>query len=81
VSRALDPQQEHVANLKRRAAKLEQDARARDPLTGKSALAVAGGRAAGAINAERYGCSSAWGLRMALKRYFGVELPKKGRDT
>ena len=71
---ALDPRQERVANLRRRASMLERHEAAHDPVTGKSKLAVAAGRLGGQRTAERHGGGSAWGLRMALRRWHGVEI-------
>ena len=70
---AIDPEQERIANLRRRAAMLERHARARNA-EGKSALAVGAGRTGGLATVARHGTGSAWGLRMALKRWHGVEL-------
>jgi hypothetical protein len=75
MARALDPEQQRVANMRRRAHMLEVHARNRDPLTGKSALAAAGGRVGGPAAANRFGCASSWGLRMSLLRWHGVPLP------
>lgn len=72
MPRALDPEQERIANLRRRASMLERHHRARDPLTGKSMLAVEAGRRGGERTAERHGGGSAWGLRMALKRWHAI---------
>jgi len=72
VSAALDPEVARIANMRRRAAALERHARDRDPETGKSRLAVRAGRAGGQKTAEKHGCPSAWGLRMALRRHHGV---------
>ena len=76
-----DPEQQRIANLRRRAAMLERHARARDSITGKSALAVAAGKKGGRVTADRIGAPSAWGLRMSLKRWHGVELPAELRAT
>ncbi len=81
MPRAIDPEQDRVARLLMRAAALERHARARDPATGKSRIAVAAGRAGGQRTAERYASSSAWGLRMAMKRHFGVPLPDQLRNA
>jgi hypothetical protein len=67
--------------LRRRAAMLERHAKARDPLTGKSAIAVSAGRRGGRTTADRIGAPSAWGLRMSLKRWHGVELPPESRSV
>jgi hypothetical protein len=75
MGRPHDAEQQRIANLRRRAAMLERHARARDPLTGKSTLAVEAGRKGGMVTAYRVGSPSAWGLRMSLKRWHGVELP------
>ena len=75
MPRAIDPEQERVANMRRRAAMLMRHARATDPDTGKSSIAVAAGRAGGQRTIERYGSSTAWGLSMALRRHYGVRLP------
>lgn len=71
---ALDPEQQRIANMRRRASMLERHERARDPETGKSLIAVAAGRLGGERTAERHGGGSAWGLRMALWRWHGVAL-------
>ena len=73
MRRAIDPETQRIANMRRRAAALERHAAARDPLTGKSKLAVAAGRLGGRKTADRLGCPSAWGLRMALRQHYGVE--------
>lgn len=54
---------------------LERHARARDPATGKSVIAVRAGQKGGRVTADKIGSPSAWGLRMSLKRWHGVELP------
>ena len=72
MRRAIDPETQRIANMRRRAAALERHAAARDPLTGKSTLAVEAGRLGGRKTADRLGCPSAWGLRMALRRHYGV---------
>jgi hypothetical protein len=74
MPRALDPEQERVANLRRRAAMLARHAAARDPKTGKSELATRAGRRGGLRTVERHGSSSVWGLRMALRRHHGIAL-------
>jgi len=74
---APDPEAARIANMRRRAAALERHARAKGP-DGKSTLAVAAGRAGGRKTADRLGCPSAWGLRLALRRWHGVGLPQKG---
>jgi len=79
MPRALDPEQERVANLRRRASMLERHARARDPFTGKSRIAVEAGRQGGRRTVERHGGGSAWGLRLALRRWHGVSLPPGSR--
>jgi len=71
MGRALDPEVQRVANMRRRLAMLERHSAARDPESGKSAIAVAGGRIAGQRNIERHGGSSARGLRLALARWHG----------
>jgi len=77
-----DPEVQRIANLRRRAAALERHAAARDPLTGKSHLAVAAGRLGGLKTVERHGPGSAWGLRMALCRWHGIPLPRKeGKES
>jgi hypothetical protein len=53
---------------------LARHAQSVDPETGKSRLAVNAGRAGGQRTIERYGSSSAWGLKMALKRHHGIPL-------
>lgn len=78
MSAALDPEVARVANMRRRAAALERHARDRDPETGKSRLAVRAGHLGGLRTVEKHGCPSAWGLRMALRRHYGVPLPVKG---
>jgi hypothetical protein len=74
---ALDPEQERVANLRRRAAMLELHDRARGP-DGKSKLAVSAGRRGGQRTAERHGTGRAWGLGMALLRWHHIPLPVEG---
>jgi len=58
-------QREHVRRLKIRLAALKRHAKAKDPQTGKSELAVAAGRASGRT---REG-DKAFGLDLALKRW------------
>jgi hypothetical protein len=41
---------------------------------GKSRLAVEAGRLGGLRSVERHGSGSAWGIRMALRRWHGVPL-------
>jgi hypothetical protein len=79
MGKALDPERERVANLRRRAAMLERHARARDPVSGKSSIAVAAGRKGGRVTAARGGSPAAWGLRMALKRWHDVDFKRTGR--
>lgn len=74
MPRALDPEQDRIANMRRRASMLARHERARDPETGKSLIAVEAGRRGGERTAERHGGGSAWGLRMALRRWHGVSL-------
>ncbi len=81
MPRALDPAQQRIANLRRRAAMLERHAAERDPATGRSALAVAAGRLGGQRTAERHGGGSAWGLRLALRRWHGIPLNNDRRDA
>ena len=57
---------EHVRRLRIRLAALRRQEAARDPTTGKSALAVAAGQAS-ARNREG---DRAWGLELALKRWY-----------
>jgi len=78
MAKASDPETARIANLRRRAAALERHAAARDPLTGKSTIAVDAGRLGGRKTADRMGCPSAWGLRLALRRWHGVGLPHSG---
>jgi len=73
---APDPEVQRIANLRRRAAMLERHARARGP-DGKSRLAVEAGRRGGQRTLERHGSGSARGLRMALRRWYAVALPRK----
>jgi hypothetical protein len=69
----------HVANLKRRLYALERHNQARDPVTGKSQIAVAGGQAAARVNVERDpGGPSAFGLRLALRRWHPELLEESG---
>ena len=57
---------EHALRLRIRLAALERHGAAKDPVTGKSELAVSAGKASAK---ERKG-NSAWGLRMALNRWY-----------
>ena len=57
---------EHVRRLKLRLAALRRHAALRDAVTGKSALAVAAGRAS-AVHREG---DCAWALSMALRRWY-----------
>ena len=56
---------EHLRRLRIRSAALKRHRAARDPVTGKSTLAVAAGRASAK---EREG-DRAWGLDLAIKRW------------
>jgi len=62
-------EREGVRRLRIRLAALRRHAAARDPLTGKSELAVAAGRSSGR---QRQG-DRAWGLEWALKRWHRPE--------
>ena len=75
---ALDPEQQRIANMRRRASMLERHERARDPETGKSAIAVEAGRRGGERTAELHGGGSAWGVRMALRRWHNVKIEPAG---
>ena len=79
-SKTSDPETQRIANMRRRAAALERHAKARDPLTGKSTIAVAAGRLGGRKTADRMGCPSAWGLRMALRRHYGIPLTPEASE-
>ena len=57
---------EHVRRMRIRLAALRRHQAARDPLTGKSSLAVAAGQASGR---QREG-DRAWGLESALRRWY-----------
>ena len=57
---------QHARRLRIRLAALERHGAAKDPVTGKSELAVSAGKASAK---ERKG-NSAWGLRMALNRWY-----------
>jgi hypothetical protein len=78
MPRALDPEQQRVANMRRRAAMLARHDAARDPETGKSKIAVEAGRRGGQRTVERFydqqGSIADWGLRMALKRHYGIPI-------
>lgn len=71
MPRALDPEQQRIANMRRRAAMLERHAAARGD-DGKSTLATSAGQLGGRRTADRHGSSSAWGTRMALARHHGI---------
>lgn len=58
---------------------LERHARARGP-DGKSVLATEAGRKGGQRTAERHGGGSAWGLRMALRRWHKIS-PAKNEEA
>ena len=64
---------EHTRRLRIRLAALERHSAAKDPVTGKSVLAVSAGKASAR---DRKG-NSAWGLRMALNRWY----PKNSSDS
>ena len=66
-------ERERVRRMRIRLAALRRHAYAHDPVTGKSALAVAAGQASGR---QREG-DRAWGLESALKRWH----PKPGTAT
>ena len=59
---------EHLRRMKIRLAALKRHARARNPVTGRSLLAESAGRASGRM---REG-DSAWGLELALQRWYPV---------
>ena len=63
---------EHLRRLRIRLAALRRHKAARDPVTGKSALAVAAGQASG----RRREGDRAWGLEWALRRWY----PKPGHE-
>lgn len=66
---------ERARRLKIRLAALKRHAAARDPVSGKSTLAVDAGHASGR---KRDG-DSAWGLEMSLKRWYpGEDDHRKG---
>jgi hypothetical protein len=73
----LDPEQQHIKSMKCRLAALRRHAALRDPLTGKSTLAIRAGRLGGQRTASKLGCPAAWGLSMALKRWHNVPLPQE----
>ena len=60
---------EHLRRLRIRLAALKRHRAARDPLTGKSTLAVDAGRA----SAKQREGDRAWGLDLAIKRWHGRE--------
>ena len=64
---------EKVRRLRIRLAALRRHQAARDPLTGKSTLAVAAGQVSGR---QREG-DRVWGLEWALKRWHPSEQPKQ----
>jgi hypothetical protein len=74
MGRALDPDVQHVANLKRRLYMLARHERERGP-DGKSRLAVRAGKRGGQKTVERHGPGSVWGLAMNLKRHYGIDVP------
>ncbi len=57
---------EHIRRMRIRLAALRRHAAARDPVTGKSSLAVAAGKASG----RRRICDRAWGLEYAMRRWY-----------
>jgi hypothetical protein len=63
------------ANLSRRLAALRQHATARDPETGRSRIARAGGLIGGVRRAEKFGDARALGLALNLKRWHGIPVP------
>lgn len=73
----LDPDDARLFRMKMRASALERHARSRDPLTGKSTIAVAAGRQGGRATVDKHPSGSAWGLRLAMLRHHGIPLPKK----
>ena len=66
---------ERGRRLKIRLAALKGHRAARDPITGKSELAVSAGRASGRQRVE----DSTWGLENAIKRWYGASELRKGR--
>lgn len=70
-----DPLIARRTRQKQRLAALLQHQAARDPETGKSRIAVAGGRVGGARRAEQIGDGRALGLALNLHRWHGVEMP------
>jgi hypothetical protein len=59
-------EREHLRRLRIRLAALKRQRAARDPVTGKSTLAVAAGRA----SAKYREGDQAWGLELAIKRWY-----------
>lgn len=59
-------EREHVRRLRIRLAALRRHQEVRDPATGKSELAVAAGKA----SARKREDDRAWGLEMALRRWY-----------
>ncbi len=57
---------EHIRRMRIRLAALRRHAAARDPLTGKSSLAVLAGKASG----RRRQGDRAWGLEYAMLRWY-----------
>ncbi len=57
---------EHIRRMRIRLAALRRHAAARDPVTGKSSLAVAAGKASG----RRRQGDRAWGLEYAMRRWY-----------
>lgn len=70
-------EREHVRRLRIRAAALRRHAQARDPLTGKSELAVAAGKVSGR---SREG-DRAWALDMAIRRWYPFRSEKSTAGT
>ncbi len=60
---------ERIRRMRLRLAALRRHAEAKDPTTGKSRLAQAGGRKAGQKAVERAGCGTILGLSLAMARW------------
>lgn len=71
-------ERERIRRMRIRLAALKRHAAARDPLTGKSTLAMDAGRASGR---KRIG-NSVWGLESCMKRWHaGKENHREGRNV
>ena len=79
MARHIDPETQRVANMRRRLFMLRRHASLRDPATGKSTLAQRAGRLGGLRTVSKLDGPSAWGLSMALRRWYQIPIEGEWR--